>query len=244
MKNKRLVSLAISAIGLLIIFILFSYFFMRPDSNIADEPSAAKQNPSTYDVSKLEALYESNPNYRTLELIVQNYEPQTDADYEKLILYYEKLFETADADTTERNQNGYVDALYKAEQKQKYYETVNRLLNENEQTKGIDSPKKMSKAVLLLYPILNSPSQKSDFEFALNKLYPYDNADTLIDFHDTYTLYSAYCKLFYKLGDVERLNIFKNKIIDKLNRELKSDPILKESKNSIIDELNTFIYSK
>jgi hypothetical protein len=201
--------------------------------------------------SELEAVYNKNHNPNTLLLIIGKYKEEEKPDYEKIINYYEKYFETANKSEIAMIKRDYVEILYLAGQKEKYYEVTNALLNDKSYMSegafsGISPERPMQNTISLMNPIVNSATSNiDDYNYAISKLIAFDvtDAEYLKEFDQTFVLYSFLCKLYTKINDSTMSNFYKNKIISKWDKSNGIESDMNEFKNKMIEDLNQFILS-
>jgi hypothetical protein len=252
------------------IFILLMYFIYLTVTGFFDDVFNARQEVENYEnilnsssisaevtpvpektASELEAVYEKNHNPDTLRLIISKYEAEENPDYEKIFKYYEKYFETAEEKDIEESKRSYVTSLYESGQKEKYYEITNVLLNDKNymsEVLAIGEPveRPMINTVLLMNPIVNSSTSTiEDYNYAISKLIAFDidNAEYLKEFERQYLLYSTLSRLYYKTNNIKESNIYKDKIINELDKFFADKSDIKDMKDNLIENLNQSIMS-
>lgn len=221
--------------------------------NILNSSSLTEKAPSVSEktASELEAVYEKNQNPDTLRLIISKYEEEEKPDYEKIINYYEKYFETADKKDVVSAKRDYAAILYESGQKEKYYEITYALLNDKIYVmEGLEIGEPITRPMIVTYlfmvPIINSPnSTVKDYNYAISKLvvFDVDNAEYLKAFENKFLLYSNLSKLYYKINNFKESNIYKDKIINQIEKDFEDKSDIKDIKDNLINNLNQFILS-
>lgn len=194
---------------------------------------------------ELELVYMQTHNPKTLERIIQSIDGKTTADYEKKLAYYKVLFETADESTIANKQIGYITTLYEAGRKEEYFDVLNVLFDDTTQLKKHTIfHDDMTITALFLQPIIDDADSKTqDYNYALGKLLSCDKPDELSkqEFVNSYLFYRSFCKIYYKMGDLDKCNYYKNQLLNQWDRAF--DPKVVGFKNSMLSDLENYIKS-